>query len=128
MGEVSLDPVAVVVALVTLLVGPKLAAYVGPYVVIAAAGLTGASIALSRRDPKAKPGTWAFLALMVSMSMLVTVGLTKLAALAWAPLGSDFMLVLVALLVGFIGDDWPSVMKWAVSRIKGRIDKKAGVE
>lgn len=128
MGEIAIDPVAVVVAVITLLVGPKLAVYLGPYMVIAAAGFTGAAISLSRREPDAKPGTWQFLALMVSMSMLVTVGITKLSAMLWAPLGSDFMLVLVALLVGFIGDDWPAVLKWAISRIRGRLDKKAEAE
>ena len=76
MGE-AIDPVAVSVALITLLIGPKLAVYVGPYVVIAAAGLTGAAFSLGRRDPQAKLGPMSFLAVMVAFSTLLTVGATK---------------------------------------------------
>lgn len=124
--EVTIDPVAVAIALVTVLLGPKLAAYVGPYVVIAAAGLTGAAFSLGRRDPNARLGTWPFLIIMVGFSMLLTVGFTQLAALVWPPLGSSYMIAPVALVVGYIGDDWPGLFKWAGDRVGRLLERRAG--
>lgn len=127
MGE-TLDPVAVAVALITLFLGPKIAVYVGPYVVIAAAGLTGAAFSLGRRGPQSKLGAFSFLAVMVAFSMLMTVGATKLLALAWEPLGSTWMIAPMALVIGYIGDDWPDLLRWFGTRLGRLLEKRAGVE
>lgn len=124
----SIDPVAVAVALITLLIGPKLATYVGPYVVIAAAGLTGAAFSLGRRNPEAKLGPLAFLSIMVLFSMLLTVGLTQALAMLWHPFGSSWMLAPVALVVGYVGDDWPDLMRWLASRAGRLLERRAGVD
>jgi len=126
-GE-AIDPVAVSVALITLLIGPKLAVYVGPYVVIAAAGLTGAAFSLGRRDPQAKLGPMSFLAVMVAFSTLLTVGATQLLAFLWAPLGSTWMLAPIALVIGYIGDEWPDLFKWVASRAGRLIERRSGAE
>lgn len=128
MGEISIDPVAVMVAIVTIFIGPKMAAYVGPYVVIAAAGVTGAAFSLGRRDPQAKLGPFGFLTIMAAFSVLLTVGLTKLMAMAWEPLGSTWMLAPVALCIGYVGDDWPSLVRWAAARLGRLLERRAGVE
>lgn len=124
----SIDPVAVAVALITLLIGPKLATYVGPYVVIAAAGLTGAAFSLGRRDPEAKLGPIAFLAVMVAFATLMTVGATQLLAQLWAPLGGTWMLAPMALVIGYIGDEWPDLFKWAAARAGRLIERRTGAE
>lgn len=128
MGEVSINPVAAVVALLTMLLGPQVAVYLGPYVVIGAAGLTGAAFSLGRRDPNARLGATLFLFVMVGFSLLLTVGITRLVALMWAPLGSDWMLAPVALVIGFIGDDWTSVFKWAGGMFARRAERRVGGE
>lgn len=124
--EVTIDPVAVAIAILTVILGPKLAPYVGTYIVIAAAGLTGAAFSLGRREPDAKLGTWPFLIVMVAFSMLLTVGFTQLAALLWPPLGSSYMIAPVALVVGYIGDDWPGLFKWAGERLGRLLERRAG--
>ena len=127
MGE-TLDPVAVAVALITLFLGPKIAIYVGPYVVIAAAGLTGAAFSLGRRSPNTRIGPFTFLVIMVAFSMLITVGATKLLALLWEPLGSTWMIAPMALVIGYIGDDWPELMRWFGTRIGRLLEKRVGAE
>jgi hypothetical protein len=122
--EISIDPVAVVIALLTMLFGPQLAAYVGPYIVIAGAGLTGAAFALGRRDPGAKLGPFMFLAVMVGMSMLLTVISTEIAVKLWPDLESRWLIAPVALMIGYVGDDWPEVLLWFVRRISRLIEKR----
>lgn len=123
-GDVAIDPVAVVIALATTLLGPQLAVYVGPYIVIAGAGLTGAAFALGRRDPQARTGPFRFLAVMVSLSMLLTVAATKLAGMLWPGMESQWMLAPVALVIGYIGDDWPDVLRWVLRRVGRLIEKR----
>ena len=123
-GDIAIDPVSVVIALATTLLGPQLAAYVGPYIVIAGAGLTGAAFALGRRDPQAKLGPFLFLSVMVGLSMLLTVAATELAVKLWPTLESRWMLAPVALIIGYVGDDWPAVLTWAVRRLGRLIEKR----
>ena len=125
-GEISIDPVAVAVALVTTLLGPQLAAYVGPYVVIGAAGLTGAAFALGRREPTAKLGAGLFLVVMVGFSMFLTVALTEVAAAMWPAFGARWMLAPVALAIGYLGDDWGRLLKMIGERLGRLLEKRTG--
>lgn len=122
--EISIDPVAVVIALATMVLGPHVAAYVGPYIVIAGAGLTGAAFALGRRDPHARLGPFLFMLVMVGLSMLLTVATTEVAVKLWPSLESRWMLAPVALMIGYVGDDWPEVLKWVVRRAARLIEKR----
>lgn len=126
MADIPINPVAAIVALLTVLLGPEVAVYLGPYVVIAAAGLTGASFSLGRRDPEAKLGATLFLVVMVGFSLLLTVAITRLVGMVWAPLGSDWMLAPVALVIGFIGDDWTAVFRWVGGLFGRRIERRIG--
>jgi hypothetical protein len=126
MGEVSLDPVAVSVALVTLLVGPQLAAYVGPYVVIGAAGMTGAAFALSRREPGRRLGALAYMVVMTLLSVLLTVP----AALVIEKMSSEFSaawtLGPIALAIGYFGDQLPDIARWFGARLARVIETRTG--
>lgn len=126
MNDVSIDPVAVAVFVLTAAVGPTAAAYLGPYVVIAAAGLTGAMFALGRRDPTSRLGALQFVSLMVMASILATVTASKLLGYWWAPLGGAYALAPIAIVIAYIGDDWAQVGKFVASRIGRLIESKTG--
>lgn len=126
MGEVSIDPVAVAIFVLSSMFGPQLAMYLGPYVVIAAAGLTGAMFALGRRDPDSRVKAFRFVITMVMASMLVTVSASKALGYVWAPLASTYMLGPIAIAIAYIGDDWPDVGRFIATRFKRLIESRTG--
>lgn len=126
MGDVSLDPVAVAVALFTLLVGPKLAPYVGTYVVIGAAGLTGAALALSRREPGGRCAALAYLVIMTLVSMLLTVPAALLVEKVSSEFSSVWTLVPIALAMGYFGDHLPDMARWFGARLARVIETRTG--
>ena len=126
MGTNQLDPVSVAIALAGILFGPALAGIIGPYAVIVISATVGAAWALGRRDPAANiSAAWYFLRLNATAA-IVTVSIAKLAGI-W--LGMDdhsWLLAPVALIVGGVGDDWPSVGKWLVAMAGRVFERRAG--
>lgn len=126
MGEISIDPVALAVALVTLLVGPKLAAYVGPYVVIGAAGMTGAAFALSRREPGRRLGAIAYIVIMTFLSVLLTVPAALMLEHVSGELTATWALGPIALAIGYFGDQLPDIARWFGARLARMIETRTG--
>lgn len=123
----NLDPVNVTVSLLAALIGPALAAIIGPYAVILIASTVGAAWALGRRDPTAKFGAAAYFLRLNATAAVVTVGLAS-ALGTW--LGHDdptWMLAPIALVIGGVGDDWPRLMLWlgrrAIRLVERRVDQ-----
>ncbi len=120
-----LDPVSVSIAVASIIFGPALAGFIGPYAVIIISATVGAAWALGRREPDVKLGAaWYFLRLNAT-AVLVTVSLANLAA-RW--IGSDdshWMLAPIALIVGCVGDDWPRVGRWLLVRAGRVLERRA---
>ena len=125
MQQVHLDPVSVAIALASIIFGPALAGVIGPYAVIIIASTVGAAWALGRREEGAKLGAvWYFLRLNATVA-LVTVSLAQLAS-RWV--GGDnnyWLLAPIALLVGGVGDDWPRVGRWVLTRAGRVLERRA---
>lgn len=122
----QLEPTAAAVAIASVLFGPAMAGYIGPYAVILIASTVGAAWALGRRDPSARLGAVGYFMRLNATAVLVTVGLATLAG-RW--LGFDetnWMLSPIALLVGGVGDDWPRLGRWVFERAARVLERKAG--
>lgn len=126
MGTNQLDPVSVAIALCGILFGPALAGIIGPYAVILISCTVGAGWALGRRDPAARlSAAWYFLRLNAT-AVVVTVSLAQLAG-RW--LGDDdhsWLLAPIALIVGGVGDDWPSLGRWLFLRWLRFTERRSG--
>lgn len=122
----QLDPVNVAIAFASIAFGPTLAGIIGPYAVIIISATVGAAWALGRRDPATRvSAAWYFLRLNATAA-IVTVSLAKLAGVWLGLEDSSWLLAPVALIIGGIGDDWPSVGKWLVSTIGRIFERRAG--
>lgn len=125
----KLDPVTVAILLAGTVLGPDLAHVIGPYAAILLASSTGAAWALGRRDPLHgwTSVVWYFSRINFT-SLILTVPLTFLLIRTFGLEWANWMLVPVGLLIGGIGDDWPQVGKWVVSRLGRLIERRAGID
>lgn len=108
----NLDPVNVTIAIFATLFSPALAAIIGPYAVILVSATVGAAWALGRRDPSAKLSAFSYFLRLNATAAMVTVGIASVLG-AW--LGHEdptWMLSLIALVIGGVGDDWPKLISW----------------
>lgn len=101
---------------------PEVAAVVGPYILIAAASVIGASFSLARRPPSSRWSAFGYFARVVGLATLLTVALSALLASHYASLSERALLAPVALLIGFIGHDWPKLLRSVVGGIFKTID------
>lgn len=124
----QLDPVSVAIALAGVIFGPALAAFIGPYAVIIISATVGAAWALGRRDPAARLGAaWYFLRLNAT-AVVVTVGLATLAGRWLGIADHSWLLAPIALIVGGVGDDWPTLGKWMFVRAGRVLERRASGE
>lgn len=116
------DVVALATAIAALLFSSEVAWLVGPYMVIVAAAVLGASFALSRRERTTRSSAVFFMARIAGLAVLLTVSLAE-AVNAFRPEWQVRVLVApIALLVGFVGDDWPAVLSRTLRGIWAAID------
>lgn len=120
MEQQNLDPVTAMTAIAAMLLGPTLAAIVGPYAVILIAATTGAAWALGRRAQSGRLSAAWYFVRMNATAVLLTVSLATLARTGFGFDEDRWLLAPIALLVGGVGDDWPSIGRWVVERL-GRI-------
>lgn len=122
----NLDIVAAATAIFSWMVNPQLAVYIGPYFVIIVSAIAGAAWSLGRRPESARLGAAAYFVLMVLTAIVFTVPLSKWAAsfVSWGDVSVLFGPV--AFLIGGVGADWPSLVKWLLTRAGRIIERKAG--
>jgi hypothetical protein len=123
---VEIDPVSVAVALMGTAIGAELARYVGPYLVIAAAGFACSGFAVMRRESVSRLRSLGFMCWMTAISLLATVSLAELLVSLLPGVQVRWMLVPVAGGIAAIGHDWPRVGQWIVDRLARLIERRAG--
>lgn len=126
MTNPNLDPVSVAVALLTVSIGPQLAAIVGPYAVIVLAAITGAAWALGRREASTRTNAFVYFGRITATAVLLSVAIESAVHRWIMPTETHWLLAPIALLVGGIGDDWPAVGRWFIERIGRLIERRAG--
>lgn len=122
MNQQSLDIVSVFVFAATLIFAPTMAAVIGPYLAIVLASTIGASFALARRESSSRGDAMMFFVRINGLAILLTVGLAA-ATRMWRPdLPESLLLVPIALLVGFVGDDWPKMLSKLLRMVYAGLD------
>lgn len=127
MSTAPLDPSSIAIALIGTIAGTEMAAYLGPYSVIAAGGAAGACIALSRSEQTSTIRACIFVALMTCISLMLTVSAAELIHYAFPVLEVKWLLTPVAIMIGAIGQDWPPIGRWIISRIGRIFEQKSGI-
>lgn len=123
----KIDPISAAVAFATALFGPDLAHFIGPYAVILLSSTVGAGWSLGRHPPMSKwQACWYFSRLNI-MAVMLTVPMAAGVMWAFEMKDSNWMLAPIAILIGGVGNDWPSVGKWIVSRLGRLFESRAGI-
>lgn len=124
-NEPPIDPVSVIVAIISISGVGALAQVVGPYVVIAAAGLGGAGFGAMRWRKSTRLEVTLYVLGFTFLSLILTVPFTEL-ALRFAPeswhIEGRWLLAPMAALIAGIGHDWPTVVTWGITRLGRAID------
>lgn len=126
----QIDPLSAAIALVSLVLSPALAVYIGPYSVIVFSSTIGAAWAL-RRNGTAYSAVQklCYFALINGTAILVTVGIANIVG-SWLNMPADTHYLLIspiALLVGGIGNDWPRVLRLAMTFAMSVFERRTGM-
>lgn len=113
---------ALVGALSSAIFGHEVSHIVGPYIVILIASSVGASFALARRPVQTRLGAVWFFTRTIVVAVLLTAAVAALISGHYPTLAERALIAPVAFIIGFIGDGWPSVFKWATDKISAFID------
>lgn len=110
----SLDPVAVLVVLLSPLFGPAMAGVVGPYAVILLGAIGGAVYSASGRPGEiGRIGIIAYMFVMVLLSVGLTVTASEIAASRIHVAEPRYLFFPMSMLISGIGWRWPSLVRWA---------------
>ncbi|OUL98536.1 hypothetical protein [Variovorax sp. JS1663] len=120
------DIVGLFVFIAAILFSHEVAAVVGPYMVIVIASTIGASFALARRDRTTRTAAIWFFTRVVGLAVLLTVGFAAIASAYRPDLSPRVTVAPIALMVGFIGDDWPKLLSKCMRVIYGALDLVRG--
>jgi len=123
MGQPSVtDIVGLFVFVAALLFSREVAQVVGPYMVIVAAASIGASFSLARREKDTRVRAVWFFVRVCGLALLITVSLAAIVAAYHPDLSERALVAPIALLVGYIGDDWPRLLAKVVKAIMAGVD------
>lgn len=114
--------VALAGSLASFAFGPEMAVYIGPYIVIMLASTIGASFSLARRPTSARGSAVWFFLRTNGLAILLTVGIATAISGSTPVLSERVLIAPVAFIMGFVGDDWPAVMKWAYRKFDTLVD------
>ncbi len=120
----SLDPVSALTALMAYLFGMEVAGYGGPYAVMLLGSFTGSLIALHRRDPTPRMNAFAFIFILMALSMAVSIPASNWIA---AKAGQDWRWAVfpVSMLIAAIGESWLEIGKWAAGLFKAVVERRS---
>lgn len=115
-----LDPTHVAVTIASAVLAPALAEVVGPYAIIFVASSIGASWALGRQATMSRLKALLFFLRINATAAIITVFLADFLAKQLGYIsgsGEDLWLIApIALVIGGVGDDWPTLIQWVVKR------------
>lgn len=114
--------IALAGVLASYMFGPEVAAYLGPYLVILLASTVGASFALARREVATRTGAIWFFLRTNGVAVLLTVALATTVSGYAEDLTDRALIAPIAFILGFIGDDWPVILRWAGKKFSALVD------
>lgn len=123
----SLHLVHAVTAMFALLFSPDFAVYAGPYVAIIIASAVGTSWSMRRRPVTGRSKAINYFLLVIATALIITVPLAEFIAEHFKYKDANLLLAPVALVVGGIGGDLPSLVKWFGARLLKAWENKFGL-
>lgn len=115
-----LDPTHVAVTVASAVLAPALAEVVGPYAIIFVASSIGASWALGRQATMTRLKALLFFLRINSTAAIVTVFLADFISKQLGYISGSgeglWLIAPIALVIGGVGDDWPTLIQWVVKR------------
>lgn len=112
-----------------MLFGPDLAHIIGPYAVIMVGSTTGAGWALGRAEPmSSRLEAILFFVRLNFMAVLLTVPFAAGAKWAFDLDDNNWMLVPIALFIGAVGNDWPVLGRWVLTRVGRLFERRTNTE
>lgn len=115
-----LDPTHVAVTVASAVLAPALAEVVGPYAIIFVASTIGASWALGRQASMSRLKALLFFLRINSTAAIVTVFIADFLSKQLGYISGSgeglWLIAPIALMIGGVGDDWPSLIQWVVKR------------
>lgn len=113
-----LDPTHVAVTVASAVLAPALAEVVGPYAIIFVASSIGASWALGRQATMTRLKALLFFLRINATAAIVTVFLADFISKQLGYIsgsgGGLWLIAPIALVIGGVGDDWPTLIHWVV--------------
>lgn len=129
-NEPDLTPVAVVISLLTIAMGPQFAATVGAYSIILLGWCGGVMVGVYRMPPAPRLHVAAFVLVSLVLVLGVTVPLAEIAASAlrvaapWmTATEAKGLLFPVAFALPAVGHSWAGVVRWAWGLVRRRVDQ-----
>ena len=107
----NLDPVHVATLVFGGFLAPAVAQILGPYAVIVLCCTIGTSWALGRRPTSSRASALKFFLLMNGTALMVTTAAARGVANHFEVDDPNWLLAPVALMIGWIGHDWPIIFK-----------------
>lgn len=102
------DIVGLAVFVAAMIFSDEAAAVIGPYMVIVAAAMIGASFSVARRGKTSRLGAVVYFARVAGLAVLITGGLAAALAAYRPDLQPRVTIAPIALVIGFA--DWPKVL------------------
>lgn len=125
-----LDFVSVVVAFSAVLFGDKLGEVVGYYSVIILCAVLGGAMSGTRRERASIGRTLLDMFISVALALVATIPAAAFISAHWPSFEVRLLVGFVAIGIGFVGSDWPTVFRWAGGLLKVVIElvatRKAG--
>ena len=126
MNQPVVDIVGLFVFIAAIFFSADVAAVAGPYLVIVIAAAIGGSFAVARRDKTTRASAVFFFARVVGLAVLLTVGVAASVSAYRPDLTPRVVIAPIALLIGFIGDDWGMLLGKITRVIYGALDLVRG--
>lgn len=118
----QVDPISAAIALAAIVFAPDVAHFVGPYLVIVFGSTIGASFALAARPKSTNTNALLFFFRVNGLAVLLTYSISAAINISY-PLGDlRTWFGIVAFLIGFVGDRWPTLLLWAAGKVSKLVD------
>lgn len=118
------DVIGLFVLVSTAVFSAEAAAIIGPYMAIVVAAAIGASFSLAKREKTTRVSALWFFLRVCGLAVVVAGGLSALLAKFHPILTERALLAPVAFIIGLVGDEWPSVVRWGLEFVRDSVFRR----
>ncbi len=118
------DVIGLFVLISTAIFSAEVSAVIGPYMAIVVAAAIGASFSLAKREKTTRVSALWFFLRVCGLAVVVAGGLSALLAKFHPILTERALLAPVAFIIGLVGDEWPSVVRWGLEFVRDSVFRR----